>query len=166
MRLRLGLLGEDVADWFSISSSLFSLMFKTWINVLSFKLKEVFPWPSRDMIIARAPVQFRKYPNTRVIIDCTELYIQRPTSLQSQAITFSHYKHHNTFKALVGISPGGVITYVLELWGGRVSDEVITEKCGILDLIEKGDNIMADRGFEIKELLSRKGATPLTFLHF
>ena len=101
MRLRLGLLGEDVADWFSISSSLFSLMFKTWINVLSFKLKEVFPWPSRDMIIARAPVQFRKYPNTRVIIDCTELYIQRPTSLQSQAITFSHYKHHNTFTALV-----------------------------------------------------------------
>ena len=37
-----------------------------------------------------------------------------------------------------------------------MSDEVITEKYGILDLIEKGDNIMADRGFEIKELLSRK----------
>ena len=102
------------------------------------------------------------YSNIMLARNC----IQRPTSLQSQAITFLSYKHHNTFKALVGISPGGVITYVSELWGGRVSDEVITEKCGILDLIEKGDNIMADRGFEIKELLSRKGATPLTFLHF
>ena len=61
MRLQIGLLGEDVADRFSISSSLFSLMFKTWINVLSFKLKEVFPWPSRDMIAARTPVQFRKH---------------------------------------------------------------------------------------------------------
>ena len=40
-----------------------------------------------------------------------------------------------------------------------MSEEVITGKCVILDLIEKGDNIMADRGFEIKELLSRKGAT-------
>ena len=47
-----------------------------------------------------------------------------------------------------------MITYVSELWSGRVNDEVITEKCGILDLIEKGENIMADRGFEIKELLS------------
>ena len=75
--------------------------------MLSFKLKEVFPWPSRDMIIARTPVQFCKHPNTRVIIDCMELYIKRPKSLQSQAITFSHYKLHNTFKALVGILQGG-----------------------------------------------------------
>ena len=38
-----------------------------------------------------------------------------------------------------------------------MSDEVITEKCGILDLIEKGDNIiMVHRCFEIKELLSWK----------
>ena len=35
-----------------------------------------------------------------------------------------------------------------------MSEEVITERYGILDLIEKADNIMADRGFEIKELLS------------
>ena len=86
--------------------------------MLSFKLKEVFLWPSRDMIMARAPLQFCKYPSARVIIDCTELFIQRPTSLHSQAITFSHYKHHNIFKALVGISPGRVIAFVLELWGG------------------------------------------------
>ena len=51
-------------------------------------------------------------------------------------------------KALVGISPGGVITFVSELWVGRVSDGVITEKCGILDLTEKETVcIMADRGF-------------------
>ena len=159
MRMRLGLLGEDVADRFCVSVSLFSVISKTWINVLFIKLKEVFPWPSRDMVMARTPLQFRKYPNTRVIIDCTELYIQRPTSLQGQSETFSHYKHHNTFKALVGISPGGVITFVSELWGGRVSDVLITERCGILDLIEKGDNVMADRGFDIADLLSRKGVT-------
>ena len=53
-----------------------------------------------------------------------------------------------TIKALVGISPGGVITFVSELWGGRVSDGVITENCEILDLIEKETVcVMADRGF-------------------
>ena len=35
---------------------------------------------------------------------------------------------------------------------------MITERCGIVDLIEKGDNVMADRGFEITDV-SRKGAT-------
>ena len=36
---------------------------------------------------------------------------------------------------------------------------MITEKCGTLDLIERGDNVMADRGFDIADLLSHKDAT-------
>ena len=62
------------------------------------------------------------FTDTRVIVDCTEIFIQRPSSLQSQILTFSNYKNHNTFKVLVGISPGGVVTFMLDLWGGRVSD--------------------------------------------
>ena len=61
MRLQLGLLGKNVADQFSISSSLFLIIFKTWVNVLSLQLYEVFPWPSSEMIMARTPVQVRKY---------------------------------------------------------------------------------------------------------
>ena len=80
------------------------------MKVITSSLKEIFAWPDREIILARTPMQLHKYPNcyTRVIIDCTKLYIQRPTSLLSQAVTFSHYKHQNTFieKALVGPSPG------------------------------------------------------------
>ena len=66
-------------------------------------------------------------------------------------MTFSSYKNHNTFKALVGISPDGVITFVSWLYPGCISDKELTRKSGILDLLEEGDSVMADRGFDIEK---------------
>ena len=58
------------------------------------------------------------YPSTRVIIDCTELYIERPSSLRSQSATYSNYKHYNTAKGLLGISPAGAVSFASELYTG------------------------------------------------
>ena len=113
MRLRLGLLLEDMADRFDIAKGTVSKLFTTWIKVLAVELKTVFPWPSNELVLQKkTPAQFKQYPNSRILIDCTKVFMQRPSLLQSQALTFSNYKNHNTFKVLVGISPGGVITFV------------------------------------------------------
>ena len=54
-------------------------------------------------------------------------------------------KRHVTYKALVGISPSGAITFVSQLYPGSLSDKEIVSRCGILhpELWEKGDSIMA-----------------------
>ena len=72
-----------------------------------------------------------------------------PSSVRSQSVTFSNYKHHNTAKGLTAIAPSGAVAFVSDLYAGRCSDKQITNACGILDLLEEGDTLMADKGFDI-----------------
>ncbi|CAC5362065.1 unnamed protein product [Mytilus coruscus] len=72
-------------------------------------------------------------------------------------ITWSSYKH--TLKLLVGITPSGSFCFLSKLWSGAVSDRRITQASGFLEMLEFGDEIMADRGFTISDLLALKGAT-------
>ena len=69
-----------------------------------------------------------------VIIDCFEVYKERPSSLIAQAMTWSNYKHHNTVKFLIRITPQGVISFISKAWGARVSDQHVTENSGVLML--------------------------------
>jgi hypothetical protein len=74
-----------------------------------------------------------------------------PSSCRSQSITaFSSYKNHNTAKGLIGISPNGYPRFVSSLYAGRTSDEKILRDCRILNLLEPGDELMADRAFDIE----------------
>ena len=67
---------------------------------------------------------------------------------------FSNYKHHTTLIGLIGISPGGTITFISQLYTGRISDRDIVVRSGLLDLpFQEKDSIMADKGFTIQDLL-------------
>lgn len=82
----------------------------------------------------------------------------KPT-IYSQRVTWSSYKHHNTVKLLVSISPSGSFTFISKLWSGSASDKKIVEESGFLNNLEYGDDIMADRGFMVSGALALKGCT-------
>ena len=47
-----------------------------------------------------------------------------------------------------------MISFISEAWGGRVSDVCLTESSGLLEQLQEGDAILAERGFNIKESAS------------
>ena len=55
-------------------------------------------------------------------------------SIQLNSELFSNYKNHNTLKGLIGISPGGAITFVSQLYTGSISEREIVMRSGFLDL--------------------------------
>jgi ribosomal protein S15P/S13E len=70
---------------------------------------------------------------------------------------YSHYKTHMTWKALVGVTPNGVVSFISDLWAGSISDKQLVIKSGMLDLCEQGDAIMGDKGFLISDLTTPRG---------
>ena len=97
------------------------------------------------------PEDFKqKYSSTRVIIGCTEVRCQMPSSLHLNGELFSNYKNHTTLKGLIGISPGGAITFISQLYTGSISDREIVVRSGLLDFpFQEKDSIMADKGFTL-----------------
>lgn len=159
MKLRLALLTDDLAFRFQVSSTTVSSIFITWIKLMSKELSILVIWPSISQIKKTLPSCFRKlYPKVRCIIDCFECFTETPSALDLAATMWSEYKHHYTLKALVAITPNGAISYVSPTYGGRATDVFIVRDSGFLDLIEPFDEVMADRGFKIKEELMMRMA--------
>ena len=153
MRLRLGLFNEDLADRFGISKGTCSSIFTTWERLLSKLLgNALIVWLPKEAVYSNLPKMLhKKYRHARCIIDCTEAYIERLKSLDEQAATWSDYKKHNTLKFLVCISPNSFIMYLSDCYGGRSSDQYICQDSNFYKFLDYGDEVLADRGFQIKE---------------
>ncbi len=94
-----------------------------------------------------------KFKRCACVIDCFEIFIERPSDLKARAQTYSSYKSHNTMKYLIRITPQGTISFISKGWGGHASDKFITEHSGFLAHLLPGDLILADRGFDVEDAI-------------
>ena len=119
--------------------------------------REIEWFPSKQHILGTLPHAFyEKYPTTVALL---AIFIETPSDLMLQSISWSNYKHHNTLKILVACTPNGSISYVSPAYLGSVSDPAITKDCGFLDKLTnmQGTSVMADQGFTIRESLRALG---------
>ena len=152
LKLRLNSPVEDLSYRCGVSISSVSRILLKWLKQMDIRLQDLIIWPEREELQRTMPECFRVSFGTKVaiIIDCFEVFIERPSNL-AWACTWSNYKHKNTVKILLGIVPQGVIAFVSDSWGGRVSDKYLTEHSGFLRKLLPGDVISADRGFDIRD---------------
>ena len=107
------------------------------------------------------PYCFHRHYGLRVvsIIDYFELFIEKSSNLLAKSCTWSSYKHYNTAKYLISITPQGTISFISKGWGGRTSDKYITEHSGYLNKLLPGDVVLADCGFNIADSVAIAGAS-------
>lgn len=103
----------------------------------------------------------RKDKQICAIIDCTKIPIQRPSLAKAYSQIFLSYKGRPTVKLLVSCTPAGIISFVSKSPGGNMSDKDIVKHSGILEKFDPRDTVLADRGFNIQELLLDWSVNPL-----
>lgn len=93
----------------------------------------------------------------RCILDCTEFFVVATEDPNIQQLIFSSYKDHPTFKLLASCDELGTVNFLSEAFVGSISDREIVIKSGLIEKLDKDDAILADKGFDVSDLLEAKG---------
>ena len=86
LKLRLNLHSEDLAYRFGVSLSSVSQIIHRWLDIVYARLNVFIRWPDREVVHVHKtlPATFKKhYPKARCIIDCSEIFIEHPTSFKA-----------------------------------------------------------------------------------
>jgi len=79
--------------------------------------------------------------------------IEIPYHYQQQGNTHSTYKGANVILFLIGCAANGSVNFISPGVEGAMSDRELFKRSGIMDLLEKGDMLLVDRGFTVQDLV-------------
>ncbi|XP_072141291.1 uncharacterized protein [Dermacentor andersoni] len=150
VRLKTFLSFRCLAALFSVSEATVHRYFYGTIRPLAAVLEAAIPWPSKAEVQQNQPQCFVAYRDVRIVLDCTEVEVEKSHCASCRILTYSHYKGVHTVKVLIGVSPGALITFLSDCFGGRASDKACVDNSDILGRLEPfKDDIMVDKGFNI-----------------
>lgn len=152
-RVGAGLEERMLSAVFQVSMSAVTRTILTWTNYLYQLLCSLPTWMSKQHVQATMPVELKVCcPELRAILYGTKIICETAAYLSKQ-------KTHTTFKGLIAIAPCGLITFISKLYTGCMSDQEMTERSNLLQLLQTGDGVMADELFLSKKMFEDIGAT-------
>ena len=83
IKLRLNVPLQDLAYHFMVSVTTVSRIFSYWMVVMNVRLKFMISWPEREQLRQTMPMcfQYAFGKKVTVVIDCFEVFIERPSNL-------------------------------------------------------------------------------------
>ena len=149
-RMCLNLLEEDLHYRFEVSITTVSELFITWTDRLHYCLSsfDQIPWLEEGLRHLRPECFKKEFEDIDLVIDCTEVFTEKPSDPIAQSATWWEYKEHNTGKVLVGLSPVGFPRFVSDACPGSISDNDTTAQRGILSLARRNKRWPADNGWQ------------------
>ena len=100
MRMRLNVPVQDLTYRSDISLSTVSRIFSAWMTVMDIRLSPLISRLEREDLWRTMPkcFQYSFGKKATVMIDCFEVFIEKPSNPLAMAQTYSNYKSHNTIK--------------------------------------------------------------------
>ena len=91
-------------------------------------------------------------------------FLKNSTRKQSLLLTllnfvWSLHQHSISNLSVIPHSPLGVVSFLSDLYTGSISDKELTKSSGLYEFLCHGDDVMADKGFDIKDDLAKYGVT-------
>jgi len=123
MKLKLGI------SLFGVHGQTAQGIFVKILPVLVQRTKSWIYWSTKQVVNLTMFDSFKESSgDCRVILDCTEIKTERPPEVNQQAQMYSLYKSSFTVKVLIGMTPGGQISFLSKAYGGKSSDGYITRE--------------------------------------
>lgn len=160
-KLRLNPQFQTLAYDYNVCLNTISKYFHRTLQTMDTCLSYALDVPPKDVLLRHTPKDFKeKFGEKRIfVLDCFEIRSETPEELKAAASHYSNYKKSETAKFLIAVCPDGNICFISPGYGGRCSDKFIVKDCGFLEILEPGDVVLADKGFDITDLIRSRGAT-------
>lgn len=85
--------------------------------------------------------------------------VQNPKCLSCRIKLYSFYKFGFTLKFMILVYPADLITFVSNSQGGRASDNINFKQNNLIQLLDRYDALMVDRGFPVDDERNEKCVT-------
>ena len=95
------------------------------------------------------------FTSWRIVIVCTNIVIAAPSLMSRQNATYSNYRGMNSSKVTVRVAPSVPVTYVSKPYPEPISDKKSVQRSGLMNHMESGDQIFADKGYFIQDIVPK-----------
>ena len=145
MRYKLSVSFILIGHLYGIDRSIVSDIFKYWTSVLYNHFKSINFWQMR----------YEHANSYTAVVDYIEFEKLQPAPNPNANNRIP--SDRTTFKILLAIDVKGFVIFCSDIFDGSRSDHEMIHFSGLLDLLQKDDIVLADRDFDISELLAAIG---------